>query len=82
MRNRSSSRYLLHCVTLRVDDAQLFPKPSEEDLNQIDRGGFVRTAADVLKQKAENMSDPEHEIAALALQRLYVEHMKLQTRSR
>jgi hypothetical protein len=27
------------------------------------------------------MGDPEHEIAALALQRLYVEHMKLQTRS-
>lgn len=66
---------------LRVDDRRLFPSPSEEDLDQIDRGGFVRTAADVLKQKAEDMSDPEHEIAALSLQRLYVEHMKLQTRS-
>ncbi len=66
---------------LRVDDTRLFPSPNEEDLDQIDRGGFVRTAADVLKQKAEDMSDPEHEIAALALQRLYVEHMKLQTRS-
>tara|TARA_R110002110_G_scaffold415559_1_gene650662 strand:+ start:18676 stop:19818 length:1143 start_codon:yes stop_codon:yes gene_type:complete len=66
---------------LRVDDTRLFPSPSEEDLDQIDRGGFVRTAADVLKQKAEDMSDPEHEIAAVALQRLYVEHMKLQTRS-
>jgi DNA repair exonuclease SbcCD nuclease subunit len=66
---------------LRVDDDRLFPSPSVEDLDQIDRGGFVRTAADVLKQKSENMSDPEHEIAAMALQRLYVEHMKLQTRS-
>lgn len=65
---------------LRVDDARLFPSPSEEDLDQIDRGGFVRTAADVLKKKSEDMSDPEHEIAALALQRLFVEHMKLQTR--
>jgi len=65
---------------LRVDDTQLFPSPSEEDLDQIDRGGFVRTAADVLKQKAEDMSDHDHEIAALALQRLYVEYMKLQTR--
>lgn len=65
---------------LRVDDTLLFPNPSEEDLDQIDRGGFVRTAADVLKKKAEDMSDPEHDIAALALQRLYVEHMKLQTR--
>ena len=66
---------------LRVDDTRLFPTPSEEDLDQIDRGGFVRTAADVLKQKAEDMNDPKHEIAALALQRLYVEHMKLRTRS-
>jgi len=66
---------------LRVDDTRLFPSPCEEDLDQIDRGGFVRTAANVLKQKAECMSDPAHEVAALALQRLYVEHMKLQARS-
>jgi DNA repair exonuclease SbcCD nuclease subunit len=66
---------------LRVDETQLFPSPSNEDLDQIDRGGFVRTAADALKQKSADMSDPDHEIAALALQRLYVEHMKLQTRS-
>lgn len=66
---------------LRVDDARLFPNSSEEDLDQIDRGGFVRAAADVLKLQSEDMNDPKHEIAALALQRLYVEHMKLQTRS-
>jgi len=66
---------------LRFDDTQLFSSPNEADLDQIDRGGFVRTATDVLKQKAEDMSDPEREIAALALQRLYVEHMKLQARS-
>lgn len=66
---------------LRVDDDRLFPSPSEDDLDLIDRGGFVRSAADVLKQKSDDTSDPEHEIAALALQRLYVEHMKLQTRS-
>lgn len=66
---------------LRVDDTRLFPNPTEEDLDQIDRGGFVRTAADVLKQKSGDTSDPDHEVAALALQRLYVEHMKLQTRS-
>ncbi|MBN1830091.1 MAG: DNA repair exonuclease [Deltaproteobacteria bacterium] len=66
---------------LQVNDARLFPSPSEDDLDQIDRGGFVRAAADVLKQKSEDMNDPDHEVAALALQRLYVEHMKLQTRS-
>lgn len=67
---------------LRVDDTQLFPTPSEDDLDQIDRGGFVRATADALKRKSEDLSDSEHEIAAQALQRLYVEHMKLQTRSR
>lgn len=66
---------------LRVDDTRLFPSPSQEDLDQIDRGGFVRSAAGALKQKAEDMGDPSHEIAALALQRLYIEHMKLQTGS-
>jgi len=66
---------------IRVFDTRLFPSPSKEDLDQIDRGGFVRAAADVLKQKSDDTSDPEHEIAALALQRLYVEHMKLQTKS-
>jgi DNA repair exonuclease SbcCD nuclease subunit len=66
---------------LRVDDARFFPNPSDADLDQIERGGFVRTAADVLKQKSEDLSDSDHEIAALALQRLYVEHMKLHTRS-
>jgi DNA repair exonuclease SbcCD nuclease subunit len=63
---------------LRVDDRRLFPSPSKEDLDQIARGGFVRAAADALKQKAEDTSDPEHDIAALALQRLYIENMKLQ----
>ena len=62
---------------LRLDDRQLYSSPSEDDLDQIDRGGFVRAAADVLKSKSENESDPEHEVAAAALQRLYVEHMKL-----
>ena len=66
---------------LRADDTRLFSSPRIEDLDQIDRGGFVRTAADVLKQKSEDVSDPQHEVAALALRRLYVEHMKLQTRN-
>lgn len=65
---------------LRLEETQLFPRADAQDLDQIDRGGFVRTAADILKHKSEDMSDPEHEIAGLALQRLYLEHMKLQTR--
>lgn len=65
---------------LRVDDSRLFPRPTEEDLDRIDQGGFVRAAAETLRRRAEDAGDPEHELAALALQRLYVEHRKLQGR--
>src|SRR5665811_1243402 len=56
---------------MRVDDRRLFPKPTAEDLDQIDRGGFVRTAAEELKRKAEEGGEDERTIAAEALQRLY-----------
>ena len=62
---------------LRIDDTGLFPRPNDQDFEQINQGGFVRTAADVLRKKAEDTSDAEHEVAALALQRLFVEHLKL-----
>jgi DNA repair exonuclease SbcCD nuclease subunit len=68
---------------LRVDDRRLFPSPTTEDLDQIDRGGFVRAAADILKDKAEaGGGDSERGLAAEALQRLYLEHMKLQVEHR
>lgn len=67
---------------LRVDDRRLFPRPTPEDLDRIDRGGFVRTAAEALKRKAEEGADRDRAIAAEALQRLYVEHMKLQAGQR
>jgi DNA repair exonuclease SbcCD nuclease subunit len=63
---------------LRVDDRRLFPNPTAEDLDQIDRGGFVRAAADELKRVSHEVPDLERGIAAEALQRLYIEHMKLQ----
>ena len=64
---------------MRVNDRRLFPQPTPEDLDQIDRSGFVRTAADELKRKTEEGSETERDIAAEALQRLYIEHMKLET---
>jgi DNA repair exonuclease SbcCD nuclease subunit len=67
---------------MRVDDRRLFPQPTQADLDRIDRGGFVRTAAEALKRKAEDGSEQDREIAAEALQRLYVEHMKLQAGQR
>lgn len=63
---------------LRVDDRRLFPLPTPEDLDQIDRGGFVRAAAEELKRQSEGGDEIERAIAAEALQRLYIEHMKLQ----
>lgn len=67
---------------MRVDDQHLFPRPTLEDMDRIDRGGFVRTAAEALKRRAEDGSDPDRALAAEALQRLYVEHMKLRTQER
>lgn len=67
---------------MRVNDRRLFPRPTREDLDRIDRGGFVRAAAEALKRKAEEGSEQERDIAAEALQRLYVEHMKLQAGQR
>ncbi|MDZ7841700.1 MAG: metallophosphoesterase [Gammaproteobacteria bacterium] len=63
---------------MRVDDRQLFAQPSAEDLDRIDHGGFVRTAAEGLKRQSAEGGEAERGIAAEALQRLYVEHMKLQ----
>ena len=62
---------------MRIDDRRLFPQPTAEDLDQIDRGGFVRTAAEELKRLTEE-GEGNSGIAAEALQRLYIEHMKLQ----
>jgi DNA repair exonuclease SbcCD nuclease subunit len=67
---------------LRVDDRRLFPQPTAEDLDRIDRGGFVRTAAEELKRLAEAGGEADSSIAAEALQRLYIEHMKLQVGQR
>lgn len=67
---------------MRVDDRRLFAQPTQEDLDRIDRGGFVRAAAEALKCKAEDGGEQDREIAAEALQRLYVEHMKLQVGQR
>ena len=66
---------------MRIDDHRLFPRPTDEDLNRIDRGGFVRAAAEELKRVAEE-GNGDSDIAAAALERLFVEHMKLQVAQR
>ncbi len=66
---------------MRVDDHRLFSQPTADDLDQIDRGGFVRTAAEKLKLLAEG-GEGDSDVAAEALQRLYLEHMELQAGQR
>jgi hypothetical protein len=67
---------------LRFDEAGLVLDPTEQDLDEIDRAGFVRVAADRLKTIAGNMSNPSQaHHAALALKRLYIEHLRQGARS-
>lgn len=67
---------------LRIDDSQLLPSTTEEDLDRIDKRGFVRAAAEKLKRMAEEGNDSERRLAAEALQRLYLEHTKLEAERR
>jgi DNA repair exonuclease SbcCD nuclease subunit len=62
--------------SLDVSDAGLTAEPSEDDLDRIDRGGFVRTAVDRLRARVDDPSDADRDAARLALQILYVEHVK------
>ncbi len=64
------------CAICVQDDGLGF-EPSEEDLDDIDRAGFVRVAADRLKEMAEDHSDLEcARLASLAMRRLYIEHLR------
>ena len=67
---------------LRFDEGGLVLDPSDADLDEIDRGGFVRVAADRLKALAGDTANPQQaQLAALALKRLYVEHLRQEARS-
>ncbi|TLU74320.1 metallophosphoesterase family protein [Lichenicoccus roseus] len=61
---------------LRLDDGRLQPEPSTADLEAIDQGGFVRVAAERLARMAADPAELRRGIAAQALQRLYVLHMR------
>lgn len=68
--------------TLRLEANALFLKPSVADLEAIDHVGFVRVAADRLAGLAQDTHNPDSELAAEALQRLYVLHMRLAAETR
>jgi DNA repair exonuclease SbcCD nuclease subunit len=62
---------------MRLDDGSLMLEPTEADMDDIDKSGFVRVAADRLKAMADDPSDPARaRIASLALKRLYVENIR------
>jgi DNA repair exonuclease SbcCD nuclease subunit len=72
--DRSLRAALCH---LQLDDERLYLSPSPHDLDAIARTGFVRAAAARLKDLADDEANPEREIAAEALMRLFLEHHKL-----
>jgi len=65
---------LLH--HLDVHDHGLVDEPSDDDLDRIDRGGFVRTAVERLQSRARNPADPDRGVAMTALRRLYETHVR------
>jgi hypothetical protein len=64
------------CGRMRLDDTEIMLDPTDADLDEIDRLGFVRVAADRLKILAHDQTNPSAEIAALALKRLYLENIR------
>ena len=66
---------------LRIDRENLFPEPTDDDLDSIDPGGTVRAAADRLRAAAE-AGGSDADLARAALHRLYIEHKKLESRPR
>ena len=59
-----------------MSDAGLIAEPSEDDLDRIDGGGFVRSAVDRLRAWADDPGGDNRDAARLALQILYVEHVR------
>ena len=63
---------------LETDDRELIAEPSDDDLDRIDRGGFVRTAVEQLRRQATDPDNSKREIANAALLRLYQEHVRME----
>jgi DNA repair exonuclease SbcCD nuclease subunit len=61
---------------LRLESDRLLAKPSMADLEDMDHVGFVRVAAERLAEFAQDNSNPAQELAAEALQKLYILHMR------
>lgn len=59
------------------DLSGLLAEPSNEDLDEIEQSGFVRTAVDKLMAMMRDTNNPDAEKARLALHILYVENKEI-----
>lgn len=75
--NRTLDELKARVLHLGIDDDLLLAAPSEDDLDRIDQHGFVRAAIDQLRARANDAANPDAGVARLALQVLYLEHVKL-----
>jgi hypothetical protein len=69
------TRWAARLHWLSVDSAQLAAQPTEDDLDRIDKTGFVRAAVETLRAIAADPAHPDHPYAHDALQMLYVQHV-------
>lgn len=60
---------------LRARTADLVPSPTEEDINDLGRQGFVATVVERLRSLEGDAMNPDSAFASAALQRLYVEQV-------
>ena len=63
---------------LKLDDAGLVARPSEDDIAELSATGFVKEAIEALVSIENDSDNSEHEDAARALQILYLEQRGLQ----
>jgi DNA repair exonuclease SbcCD nuclease subunit len=61
---------------MRLDASEIVLEPSESDLDEIDRSGFIRVAADRLKAATRGADLSQAEMARRALNRLYLENIR------
>jgi DNA repair exonuclease SbcCD nuclease subunit len=72
------ARWEARLLHLRLEDKGLIAEASEDDLDRIDQTGFVRAAIERLRALQRDPAHPNRAHAAAALQRLYLEHVRLE----
>lgn len=60
---------------LDVDVSALIDEPTADDLDAVDKSGFVRLALDRLREQADDAGYPDRDAARVALRMLYLDHM-------